>query len=589
MYYILEVANTHGGNLNYLNLLLDEFAGLKAPKIGIKFQAFKYDEIATKDYEWYETYKKLHFSSNEWQEIIDKASQTKDVWLDIFDGYGIEIFDNNFSKIHGIKLQSSVLENNNVFEKLEQLDLAEKTVILNIAGHSTDQVKVLISKYENKLKPRELLIEIGFQSYPTKLEDSGMSKITLIKKLFPNKIVFADHTDGSSDDAIELPFAASLSGVDYIEKHIMHSSLKTIYDFQSSISLTQFLKLKTKVDLYQNLNKQDFINQREKDYLKKTIQIPVLSKNKAKNTEINLLDFNYKRTSKLGFDSATLYTMLASGYVKLNSDKAINDTLKTGDLSKVKIACIVAARLKSSRLKRKALLKIGKLSSIELCLKNCLKFENVDQVFLATSVLAEDAELSNFTYNEKVILHKGDPENVIQRYLDIIDDQGIDVFVRVTGDMPFVSNDILQFLLIDHFKSGADYTVGAEAAAGTNLEIINTDALKKISKHFPKAEYSEYMTWYFQNNPEHFHLNFVDLPDKWVRDYRLTLDYQEDLDMFNEIQRYFDTNNLDFSIERLFDFLDMNKKIGSLNAHLELKYKTDQMLIDKLNNKTKIK
>ena len=97
------------------------------------------------------------------------------------------------------------------------------------------------------------------------------------------------------------------------------------------------------------------------------------------------------------------------------------------------------------------------------------------------------------------------------------------------------------------------------------------------------------MTWYFQNNPEHFHLNFVDLPDKWIRDYRLTLDYQEDLDMFNEIQRYFDTNNLDFSIERLFDFLDMNKKIGSLNAHLELKYKTDQMLIDKLNNKTKIK
>ena len=589
MYYILEVANTHGGNLNYLNLLLDEFAGLKAPKIGIKFQAFKYDEIATKDYEWYETYKKLHFSSNEWEGIIDKASQTKDVWLDIFDGYGIEIFDNNFSKIHGIKLQSSVLENNNVFEKLEQLDLAEKTVILNIAGHSIDQVKVLISKYENKLKPRELLIEIGFQSYPTKLEDSGMSKINLIKKLFPNKIVFADHTDGTSDDAIELPFAASLSGVDYIEKHIMHSSLKTIYDFQSSISLTQFLKLKTKVDLYQNLNKQDFINQREKDYLKKTIQIPVLSKNKAKNTEINLLDFNYKRTSKLGFDSVTLNTMLGSGYVKLNSDKAINDTLKTGDLSKVKIACIVAARLKSSRLKSKALLKIGKLSSIELCLKNCLKFENVDQVFLATSVLAEDAELSNFTYNEKVILHKGDPENVIQRYLDIIDDQGIDVFVRVTGDMPFVSNDILQFLLKEHFKSGADYTVGAEAAVGTNLEIINTDALKKISKHFPKAEYSEYMTWYFQNNPEHFHLNFVDLPDKWIRDYRLTLDYQEDLDMFNEIQRYFDINNLDFSIERLFDFLDMNKKIGSLNAHLELKYKTDQMLIDKLNNKTKIK
>ena len=109
MYYILEVANTHGGDLNYLNSLLDEFSDLNAPKMGIKFQAFKYDQIATEDYEWYETYEKLYFSSNEWKGIINKASQTKDVWLDIFDGYGIEIFNDNFSQIRGIKIQSSVL------------------------------------------------------------------------------------------------------------------------------------------------------------------------------------------------------------------------------------------------------------------------------------------------------------------------------------------------------------------------------------------------------------------------------------------------------------------------------------------------
>ena len=181
MYYILEVANTHGGDLNYLNSLLDEFSDLNEPKIGIKFQAFKYDQIATEDYEWYETYEKLYFSSNEWKEIINKAGQTKDVWLDIFDDYGIEIFNQNFSQIHGIKLQSSVLENNNVFEKLKQLNLTEKTIIINITGHSIDQIKELLLKYKNKLKPKELLIEIGFQSYPTKIQDSGMSKIDLIK------------------------------------------------------------------------------------------------------------------------------------------------------------------------------------------------------------------------------------------------------------------------------------------------------------------------------------------------------------------------------------------------------------------------
>ena len=41
------------------------------------------------------------------------------------------------------------------------------------------------------------------------------------------------------------------------------------------------------------------------------------------------------------------------------------------------------------------------------------------------------------------------------------------------------------------------------------------------------------MTWYMRNNPEFFSLNILDLPEELVRDYRLTLDYQEDLDMFN--------------------------------------------------------
>jgi len=588
MYYILEVANTHGGDLNYLNSLIDEFEGLKATNIGIKFQAFKYDEIATDDYDWYETYKNLFFSSKQWKIIIDKANQTKDVWLDIFDAYGIEIFSQNFSHIYGIKLQSSVLENDTVFEKLMQMNLKEKTIIINIAGHSIGKIKELISKYENILNPKELLIEIGFQSYPTKLEDSGVSKIDLIKNSFSNKIVFADHTDGTSHDAIELPFAASLFGVHYIEKHIMHSSLKTIYDFQSSIFLTQFNKLKEKIELYQSLRGQDFINQRENEYLEKTIQIPVFSENQTTGTKIKYSDFNYKRTSGLGLDSGALNKMLASGFVKLNSDKKINDTIKTDDLSKVKIACIVAARLKSSRLKSKALLKIGKLSSVELCLKNCLKFEQVDQVVLATSFLEQDRELANHTYNENVTFYKGDPDNVVKRYLDIIDDHNIDVFVRVTGDMPFVSNDIFQFLLREHFKTGADYTVASRAAVGTNLEIINSDALKKVSNHFPNAEYSEYMTWYFQNNPEHFHLNFVDLPKQWIRDYRLTLDYKEDLEMFNKIQQYFEINNFNYSIDALYNFLDNNKEVVNLNAHLTLKYKTDKLLIDNLNQKTKI-
>jgi spore coat polysaccharide biosynthesis protein SpsF (cytidylyltransferase family) len=98
---------------------------------------------------------------------------------------------------------------------------------------------------------------------------------------------------------------------------------------------------------------------------------------------------------------------------------------------------------------------------------------------------------------------------------------------------PLILPEIVQILLDRHFSSGADYTAANKFAVGTSVEVTNTRALEKVAAYFDRAEYSEYMIWYFQNNPDQFKLNLVDLPDRYIRDYRLTLDYSEDFDMFN--------------------------------------------------------
>ena len=52
IYNILEVANTHGGDISYILKLLDEFEEFKKNNgFGIKFQPFKYNQIATEDFE----------------------------------------------------------------------------------------------------------------------------------------------------------------------------------------------------------------------------------------------------------------------------------------------------------------------------------------------------------------------------------------------------------------------------------------------------------------------------------------------------------------------------------------------------------
>ena len=585
MYTIIEVANTHGGNQDYLFSLIDLFAEFDFG-YGIKFQPIGADELATPDFEWYPVYQKLQFSETQWSLIIEKASQTKDVWLDIFDDYGCEILAQHINQVHGIKLQPSVLFNHNVLDFIANLKLTGKKLVVNIAAHDENEIKSLLSDLERKFLEPEIMLEVGFQGYPTQLTDSGLGKIAHIKQAFGKKVVFADHVDRNSEYAIWLPAMAIAAGADVVEKHVLLDLDSTEYDHYSSVDIEQFRELD---GICKNICKtmsSPFLNKREKEYLRKTIASPIAARTIPKRHLVSISqDLNFRRSGKSGI-TAKRINELQEGFHILAVDKKEGEHFQIQDFKKANIAVIVAGRLKSTRLPKKRVLKIGGLSSVELCLKNACKFENINHVVLASSNLEEDAVLADHTYAEWVIFHQGDPDDVIHRYLGIINKLSIDVIIRVTADMPFIDNEICQILLRSHFQSGADYTAANEAAAGTNLEIINASALRKIKEHFPKADYSEYMTWYFLNNREQFRINQIDLPEELIRDYRLTLDYQEDLDMFRKVAEHFGGN--EYNLRQIYEFLDSHPEVVSINKHLTLKYKTDQELINTLNRVTKI-
>jgi len=365
--------------------------------------------------------------------------------------------------------------------------------------------------------------------------------------------------------------------------------METKFDEYSSLTPERYEMMLNKINTYVNLLNNSFINQQELEYLDKSIMIPILNKPKKAGDIINLKDdFIYRRSGQKGLNAKRLEELLKE-YNVLAVDKEVGETLQEEDFRKAKIATIIACRLKSSRLPRKALLKIGTLPSVELCIKNCLSFKNIDYTILATSNLPEDAELKNYTYSDKVLCFTGDPDDVIKRYLNAIESLGVDIIVRITADCPFVSSEICNILLKEHFIHAADYSSSAKFAVGSSVEIYNVKALKVVKEYFTSAQYSEYMTWYLQNNPEFFKLNYVELPEPFVRNYRLTLDYAEDLEMFNHIQNYFDENGIEFSITALFDYLDAHPEIANINSHLVLTYKTDQKLIDTLNRETKMK
>ena len=571
---IFEVANVHGGDYSHFKKIIKYYNSINYPNKlkSIKFQVLNANEISTPEYHWYKTYKKLYFSPDQWKNIIRKSNIKTNIWLDLFDNYSFEILKKNLNYIHGFKLQPSILFNKNLYNSLRTINLKKKIVILNISGLSLSKINEFIKKFEI-LKPKKIIIQFGFQSYPTEIKDTNLNKVFEIKKKFPKyDFCMADHADASNEFSIDVPIYSKLIGAKFLEKHFCLSRKKSPYDKYSSLEPKQIEKLIKKINSLDRAFGNSFINYKEQKYLLDSIQIPVTKKNSFFSSTLANNDISFKRTDKKGLSFEDLQKLKNKKYI-LIKNKKINQTYQLADFKKAKIGILVTGRMKSSRLPRKALKKIGNLSSIELCLKNCKKVSKNIKVILATSFLNEDKILVK-KYKKKYDVFAGHPEDVIKRFSDAAKKYKLDVVVRVTGDCPFVSPEIINYLIDNHFSTGADYTAAKKFAVGTTGEVYNVGALNFILKKMKKAPFSEYMPWYFLNNKNYFKINIVELPKHLVRKHRLTLDYDDDLLMFNKLVNVSQQSASRLSTKTIFNILDKSSNISRINSKFKLIYLT---------------
>jgi N,N'-diacetyllegionaminate synthase len=544
--------------------------------------------VVLPDFSWYSTVKKFFIHEETWNEIIHLAVQKHfKVWLDLFCVYGVGILAKNIDKIQGIKFQPSILDNLEIIDALKPLDLGDKELIINVSGLELSTIESSIKKFK-EFNFKKIILQLGFQNYPTQIEDTSLKKIDVLKAAFPAEALgYADHIDAAQPFSRRFPVYAWLRGCTYLEKHICISRKETKYDFDSALEPGEIKEMTEEIQRVNRCFTTGFIPANEKKYFEKTLQKPVLNVPLRKGQLVGASDVIFRRTDKPGMNYEELKS-LQSHFFILNRDMEPLETLSVKDFKKPRTAVIVAVRMKSSRLKQKAVLPIQGMSSIERCLDNCLKFPYVDEVVLATSTLEEDAVLRDHTLGGKVKFWQGDPEDVISRYLGACQAYDIDVVVRLTGDSPVVSPEIGKIVMESHFQSGADFTEVVNPTIGTHSQVYNVEALKRVIELVGRAEYSEHMTLYMTNNPDIFKVNYVNLPDELMRDYRLTLDYPEDLEMFNQLFKKLAEENLDSTLLNVFKVLDENPHIPKINAHRSQLYKTDEKLTKLLDEKTRI-
>lgn len=594
-YLILEPANSHGGSSKKIDELVRKINNIKKKDIGLKFQIISNKFLSLPKYKWHSVYQKLYFNEKKWKSIINKVSKKKfDIWLDIFDIYGAKILKKNFSKVFGIKLQSSVLNNYELLSELQKIDFKKKKIIINFAGYDYQNIEILLKKFSIVFKKKPI-IQIGFQNYPTEQKFIHVNKINKFKKILKSyEISFADHIGYKDINFLTLPLYAFQLKYNYVEKHICINRKKTKYDYQSAAEPKELFKIlsiinnnkKISKKNFKNYHRKDFVSKAEKKYLKSTLLLPIAKKNLLKGSIVSKQDVIYRRTFDTGLNYDLIKNKSEEKYVLKKNIKKFS-TFKGNDFIKCKIGIIIAGRMKSSRLKNKAIRKIFNKTSISRCLDSCTKIKSVKKVVLATSNLRSDDIIKSQNFKKNVKIYRGHPEDVIDRYIRAARKYKINVLVRGTADCPYISGEIVDYLVKSHFETGADFTFANNAAPGTSAEIYNLSTLDFIKKNKKDTSLSEYMTWYVMNNKRYFKINEVSLPKNLSRKYRLTLDYEEDLKLFNLLYGKLHEKKQTINLKNIFKIMDKNKNLQNINKHCKLIFKTNKKLISFLNKKTK--
>ena len=235
-----------------------------------------------------------------------------------------------------------------------------------------------------------------------------------------------------------------------------------------------------------------------------------------------------------------------------------------------KIIAIIQARMGSTRLAGKVLLKVKNKPILDYVIYRLSKSKKIDDIILAITTSKKDDVLEEYAIKKSVKYFRGSEDDVLSRYYLAAKKYNADYIVRITSDCPFIDPEIVDNIIERHFNEGADYTANILKRTyprGVDTEVINFEAIKQAYENAETSFQKEHVTPYIARQPEKFKLLSIEAKGKMRRpDIRVTIDTKEDYKLIEKILLHFD--NLNFKTEDIIDFLDENPELLEINKHI---------------------
>ena len=232
------------------------------------------------------------------------------------------------------------------------------------------------------------------------------------------------------------------------------------------------------------------------------------------------------------------------------------------------IVAIIQARMGSTRLPNKVMMRINHSPMIELLLNRLSSSKYIDQIVLATSTNKNNTPLVNHVEGLGYKVFSGNENDVLDRYFHAAKLFEASVVVRVTGDCPLIDSSLVDQVIGGFINSNADYASNREPPTypdGLDVEVISIKALEEVHKKAKEDFEREHVTPYIINSDtfKKFYLNnSEDLSaERW------TVDAPEDLIVVKNIFNYFHPE-INFSWKKIIELKENKPKLFTVNKHL---------------------
>lgn len=213
-------------------------------------------------------------------------------------------------------------------------------------------------------------------------------------------------------------------------------------------------------------------------------------------------------------------------------------------MKKPRIVGLIQARMGSSRLPGKVMMKVLGKSMLAHQLERTLRAKTLDRVIVATSTLDRDAVVAEEAKAAGCGAFRGDEQDVLDRFYRAVVDLQPEAIVRMTADEPLMEPQVIDRVVSTYLEQPDrwDYVSNVLKPTypdGIDIEVITFKALEACWKEAVLPSHREHVVGYVYHNCDFFgkkpwRAKNLEAPADFSH-LRWTLDEPEDLEFMKRV------------------------------------------------------